>query len=81
MASMLTTLDNPWNPVTHYDEWFAYDAALGYHTPSYLARVVVTSYELSEAQQELAIEQAIDEILRENINGLYRRVTVETQES
>jgi hypothetical protein len=71
---MLTTVDNPFNPFTQYDEWFEYDAALGYNTPAYLARVVRTSDELSEADQRIAIEQAIDEIIKENVLGLYRKI-------
>lgn len=69
---MITTIDNPWNPFTHYDDWFAYDEAAGYHTNSYLARVANHSSELSEADQDLAIDTAIEEILRENILGIYR---------
>lgn len=78
MASyMLTTVDNPWNPVTQFDAWHAYDTQAGHHSLSYLARIVKTSDELSESDQELAIDLAIDEIVRENINGLYRKVLVE----
>lgn len=71
---MLTTKDNPFNPFTHWEEWFAYDYSLGYHTPSYLARVTRTSDELSEADQDAAINDAIDEILQENILGIYTTV-------
>ena len=70
-AHMLSTSDNPWNPWTHFKEWNAYDMQAGYHTLSYLARIVVSSNELSEADQDLAVEQGIEEILRLNINGLY----------
>lgn len=71
---MLTTVDNPYNPFTHWDEWYSFDEAAGYHTSSFLARVVHTSYSLSEADQSLAIEQAIDEIVHYNVLGLYRKV-------
>ena len=71
---MLTTIDNPYNPWTHYDEWFAWDAQAGYHTPGYLARIVRSSDELSDEDQSLAIEQAIDEIIDENVLGIYKRV-------
>lgn len=71
---MLTTVDNPYDPFTQYDEWYEFDAASGYHTPSLLARVVQTSDELSEADQSVAIEQAIDEIVSENISGVHRKV-------
>lgn len=71
---MLTTVDNPFNPFTDYDEWYAYDEAQGYHTPALLARIVLTSDELSEADQDLAIEYGIDEIVQENILGIYKKV-------
>lgn len=74
---MLTTVDNPFSPVTQFDEWLEYDARLGYHTPSFLARIVRTSDELSEPDQLLAVEAAIDEIVSENVLGLYRKVVVE----
>lgn len=72
---MLTTTDNPFDPFTQWDEWYAYDAQLGYHTPSLLARLVVFSDELSQVDQRLAYEDAINEIVEENILGVYRKVT------
>lgn len=71
---MLTTVDNPYDPFTEFDAWYAYDVAMGYHTAAYLARVVVTSSELSEADQDLAIELAIDEIVKEDELGIYIKV-------
>ena len=72
---MLTTLDNPFNPFTNFDEWYEYDESAGYHTTSYLARIVQTSDELSDADQDVAIDNAILEIVTENILGIYIRVT------
>jgi len=74
---MLTTVDNPYNPFTHYDEWHRWDAEAGYHTSEFLARIARTSEELSDADQELALDLAIDEIVRENVLGLYRKVARE----
>lgn len=68
---MLSTSDNPWNPWTHFTEWNAFDMRAGHHSLSYLARVTTTSNELSQADQDLDVELAIEEILRFNINGLY----------
>jgi hypothetical protein len=75
MASRLTTTDNPFNPFTEWDQWFQWDHAAGYDTPSYLARIVVTSDELPEADQDAAIEDAIDEILEEHPSGIYKRAS------
>ena len=67
---MLTTVDNPYNPFAEYEEWWAYDSNAGYHTPSYLARDVRTTDEMSYAKQLEAIEQGIDEIVKDNLFGI-----------
>lgn len=72
---MLTTFDNPFNPFTEFDEWLQWDVAAGYNTSAFLARITIDSPELSEADQVAAIEDAIDEIVRENINGMFRKVS------
>lgn len=72
--TMLTTIDNPFNPWTQFDEWYAFDVDKNYNTCSYLARICETSSELSEEQQNQAIEQAIDEIIEINVLGIYTRV-------
>jgi hypothetical protein len=74
---MLTTVDNPWNPFTNFDEWDAWDRAHGYHTTAFLARVARSSDELTEADQELAIDLAIEEIVSENVCGMYIKATPE----
>lgn len=71
---MLTTVDNPYDPFTAFDAWYAWDVAHGYNTSALLARVVATSTELSEADQSLAIEHAIDEVVFYNVSGVHRKV-------
>lgn len=77
---MLTTVDNPYDPFTHFDEWFAYDNLKGYNTCGYLARVAKTSNELSDKLNSLAINDAIDEICKYNWLGIYRKVERDTVE-
>jgi len=77
IESMLTTIDNPHSPFTHYDAWLSFDLRSGYNTNEFLARILYTSDELSEADQHQAIEDAIDEIVRENVTGVYTKVTRE----
>lgn len=72
---MLTTIDNPYSPFTQWYEWYAFDLAHHYNTSELLARVTITSEELSNFDQALAVELAMDEIVAENINGLYRKVS------
>lgn len=75
--SMLTTTDNPFDPFVEYEDWYAYDTRSGHHSASFLARIVFTSDELSEIDQRLIIEEAIDEIVRENVSGMFKKVTRE----
>lgn len=77
LMTMLTTIDNPFDPFTQWDDWFAFDTRHGYNSSSFLARIVVTSDELSEPDQRLAIENAVDEIVKENVLGKWRKVTKE----
>lgn len=71
---MLTTVDNPFDPFTEWDAWFSWDLTAGYNTSGFLDRVAHTSDELSEADQNRAIQEAIDEIVRENVLGMYKKV-------
>ena len=81
MSTMLTTVDNPYSPFTQWDEWFAFDRDHGYNTPGYLARIVITSDELSDADQELAIDSAIREIVEFNVLGIYKIISSNSDSS
>jgi hypothetical protein len=72
---MLTTVDNPFDPFTRFDEWLAYDTRMGYHSSSFLDRIAKVSNDLSEADQALAIQNAIDEIVEENVSGMWVKVS------
>lgn len=75
---MITTVDNPYDPFTQFAEWYAFDEGIGYHTCSYLARIAKTSSDLSPADYSLEVEHAIDEIVKFNLNGKYRKVVKES---
>lgn len=71
---MLSTTDNPFNPFTEWDEWKRYDESKGYYTCQYLARIAITSNDLSDEDYDEAINRAIDEIVELNILGIYVKV-------
>lgn len=77
---MLTTVDNPYNPHSQYDEWSTFDASAGYDTPQLLARILRTSHDMSEEQQNEAIELAIEEICFYNVSGMHTKVEVPSEE-
>lgn len=72
---MLTTLDNPFNPLTQFTDWNSYDESKGYFTLNYLSRIAVVGDNLSEADEHQAVEDAIDEIVDLNLLGNYVKVT------
>lgn len=72
---MLTTVDNPFDPFTQFDEWNAFDQQRGYNSLSLLARIANVSDDLSEPDYNLEIEHAIDEIVEINASGLHKKVS------
>ena len=68
---MLSTTDNPFNPWTHYDQWFDWDTSRGYNTASYLATVVQLINANGRVSDDDALALAIDDILEFNITGNY----------
>ena len=72
----ITTVDNPYNPFTQFDEWFLYDEQNGYHTCSYLDRISKLSDEMSDEEREAAIERAIDEIIKYDFTNAYKKVKI-----
>lgn len=80
IETMLTTVDNPYNPFDDFPSWYAWDERAGYGTCGLLARITVSSNELSEADQQDAILQAIDEIVTENVSGVHRKVEREIKD-
>ena len=78
----LSTIDNPWNPVTNFEEWNIWDGKLGYSTCSYLARMVdlynlnnnVVFTNLSEVEQQSIIETVIDDIVKHNPTDKYIKI-------
>ena len=70
---MLTTIDNPFDPFTQFEEWFNFDESKGYCTCSYLARVAKTSDSLPESYNIELINRAMDEIV--DLNGsFYKKI-------
>ena len=76
--SMLTTIDNPYNPFIQFEQWYTFDLNHGYNSLHYLARIVKTSDELSDFDYSEAIENGIDEIVKLNPLGIYLKVTKES---
>ena len=74
MKVMLTTIDNPYNPFNDFMSWFRYDIEKGYNTCAYLGRIARTSDELTDYENDLEVERAIDEIIENDFMNVYVKV-------
>ena len=83
---MLTTIDNPWNPFTHFDEWLAFDEeqARIENRPTcccYLARMSKDSDDVSDEELEEQLEDTINDICEVNLTGKFLKITEEEAKS
>lgn len=69
----ITTIDNPYDYFTQFDEWLNFDRLKGYYTLEYLARLVHTAPDLSDEEERNEIERAIDSIIEWN-GKLYKKI-------
>ena len=74
--TMITTIDNPWNPFTNWDEWYAYDEWHGYHTCSLVDRLMPnTNDAISEKLYDDLLDDVNNDIARLNPLGIYALIT------
>jgi len=69
----ITTVDNPFDYFTQFDQWFQFDVEFGYHTCSYVARIARTSDALTDDEYNQELERAIDEIIS-LFPGMYKKI-------
>lgn len=74
MATMLTTVDNPFDPFDNFSSWYMFDVENGYNSCSYLARIAKTSEQFTDLENEEEIERAIDEIIEYDFRNIYVKV-------
>lgn len=70
----VTTIDNPYDYFTQFDDWYAFDEGKGYCTCEFLARLVIDSDAFSDEDNALELERAVDEMVKYNVLGLYKKV-------
>ena len=73
----LSTIDNPYNPITDFVHWYIWDAPR-YACSSILARVYTQYYgeahSLSDPEEAAAIEDCIDRIVKADPAGIFIKV-------
>ena len=74
---MLTTIDNPFDPINDFTSWRRFDEEKGYYTCSKLARIAKLTDDMSQKEEDEEIERAIDEIIFYDPLGFYKKVKSE----
>ena len=75
MLCAITTVDNPYDPFDQFKSWFMFDVLNQHNTCDRLAKVAMVTDMLSEAETDAEIERAIDEIIANDPENKYRKVT------
>lgn len=70
----LTTIDNPFDPFTQFDDWFQFDIEKGYNSCARLDRIANICDDMSEVEENKEIERAIDEIIKYDFLNIYKKV-------
>lgn len=77
---MLTTIDNPYDPFTQWDDWLRYDRDQGYYTNEYLARVANTDENNSDEENKAILRAAMKDIVTYNPTEMWI-ITYEPKEN
>ena len=75
-----TTVDNPFDPFSQWDQWYRFDERSGYHTCSTLARLARPSNDLTDAEYDDCVNHAIATLINWYEPNEVYRLAVEGQE-
>ena len=70
----VTTLDNPFDPFSDFDNWKRFDEDHGYYTTELICRFLNVSDEFDDDLYNEQVEEAVDKVVHYNFYGNYRKV-------
>lgn len=74
-TSMLTTIDNPFDPFEDFTSWMLFDKEKGYDSSERLMRIANLSDDMTQKEVDDEIERAINEIIKYDFMNIYRKIT------
>jgi len=60
----LTSIDNPYDPFTHWEQWYLFDMNAGYNTCGRLASVTFLSESMTNKEQNEALEEGMELLIK-----------------
>ena len=76
-VTMLTTVDNPFDPFEQFNSWFMFDCEKGYNSYGKLMRLAEISEDMSSVEYNNAIENAIDRLIEIDFLDIFKKITKE----
>lgn len=73
----ITTIDNPFDPFSQFDSWYAFDVEKGYYTCSRIARLANFTDEMTDIERDNENEKAIDKLIKIDVLDIYKKVVRE----
>ena len=74
-TSMLTTIDNPFDPFEDFTSWMLFDKEKGYDSSERLMRIAKLSDDMTQKEVDDEIERAINEIIKYDFMNIYKKIT------
>ena len=74
---VITTFDNPFDPIDDFDNWWRFDRDHQYNSNELVARLIQLSPQLSPFEEMQAQENAIDTIIKNDFQNIYKKVVKE----
>lgn len=71
----LTTNDNPYNPLEEFNLWYTFDMEKGYDCSGRLMREAKVRDDMTDIEENIEIERAIDVIIKNDFRGIYKKVS------
>lgn len=75
----LTTIDNPFDPIDQFSEWYDFDMLHGYGTWEYVMRIAHPVDSMTPEEEAQEMESAIDRILELDFEGIYKKIKKEVE--
>lgn len=69
---MLTTIDNPYDPYTEYDQWLDWDHEHGYFTQEYMGRLANVAMDTDGDDLDAITDRVIQFILKNDSENIYK---------